>query len=65
MDLSKNNLFSKDDAINYIPLTEIRKKVPESELLESSGDFSSSMLHFIMETEDNSIQREVYDSYII
>ena len=65
MDLSKNNLFSKDDVINYIPLTEIRKKVPVSELLESSGDFSSSMLHFIMETEDNSIQREVYDSYII
>ena len=65
MDLSKNNLFSTDDAINYIPRTEIRKKVRVCELLESSGDFSFSMLHFIMETEDNSIQTEVYDSYII
>ena len=42
MDLSKNNRFSEEEAINYIPRTE--KKVPTSEILESSGPLSSPVL---------------------
>ena len=46
MDLSKNkhNLFSAEEAINYIPHTKKRKKVPVCEMLEPSGSFSSLML---------------------
>ena len=57
MDLSDNNSFLTEEAINYIARTEKRKKVPVCEMLESSA-FSSS---FIMETEE----RQVYVSYII
>ena len=76
MDLSKSNRFSAEQAKNDIPRTEKRKKVSVCEILE----FLSSMwntwilceyfvlLHasnFIMETEDNSLQRQLYDSSII
>ena len=46
MDLSKNkhNRFSAEEAINYIPRTEKRKKVPVCEMLESSGSLFSLML---------------------
>ena len=44
MDLSKNNGLSTEEAINYISRFEKRKKVPEYEMLESSGCLSSSML---------------------
>ena len=46
MDLSKNkhNRFSAEEAINYIPRTEKRKKVPVCEMLESSRSLSSPML---------------------
>ena len=46
MDLSKNkhNHFSAEEATNYIPRIEKRKKVPVGEMLESSGSFSSLML---------------------
>ena len=44
MDLSKNNSFSAEEAINYISRTEKRKKVPVCEILEFSGSLSSSML---------------------
>ena len=44
MDLSKNNGFSAEEAINYIPRTKKRKKVPVCETLEFSGSLSSSML---------------------
>ena len=44
MDLSKNNPFSAEEAINFIPRTEKRKKVPVCEMLEFSGSLSSSML---------------------
>ena len=46
MDLSKNkhNLFSVEEAINYIPRTKKRKKVPVCEMHESSGYFSYPML---------------------
>ena len=43
MDLS-NNSFSAEEAKNYIPGTEKRKKVPVCEILEFSGSLSSSML---------------------
>ena len=43
MDLSNNN-FSVEEAKNYIPRTEKRKKVPVCEILEFSGSFPSSML---------------------
>ena len=44
MDLSKNkhNRFSAEEAMNYIPLTEKRKKV--CEMVESSRSLSSPML---------------------
>ena len=57
MDLSKNNSFLTEEAINYIAPTEKRKKVPVSEILESPAFFSS----FITETEE----RQAYDSYFI
>ena len=57
MDLSKNNSFLTEEAINFIARTEKRKKVPVCEMLESSAFLSS----FIMETEG----KEVYDPYII
>ena len=57
MDLSKNNSFLTEEAINYISRTEKRKKVSVCEMLESSAFLSS----FIMETDE----RQVYDSYTI
>ena len=57
MDLSKNNGFLTEGAINFIARTEKRKKVPVCEMLEPSAFLSS----FIMETEE----RQVYNSYII
>ena len=47
MELSKNNRFSTEEAINYIPRTEKRKKVAECKLLESSGFLSSSILSIL------------------
>ena len=44
MDLSKNNCFSAEEAKNYIPHTEKRKKVPVYEMLEFSWSLSSSMI---------------------
>ena len=46
MDLSQNkhNRFLAEEAINYIPRTEKRKKVPVSEILESTGFLSSPFL---------------------
>ena len=44
MDLPKSNLFSAEEAINYIPRTEKRKKVPVCETLEFSGSLPCSML---------------------
>ena len=58
MDLSKNNSFLTEEAINYIARTEKRKKVPVCEMLESSAFLSSFI---IMEIKE----RQVYDSYII
>ena len=57
MDLSKNNSFLTEEAINYIARTEKRKKVPVCEMLESSAFLS----FFLMETEE----RQVCDSYIV
>ena len=46
MDLSKNkyNRFSAERAINHIPRTEKRKKIPVCEMLEPSGSLSSTLL---------------------
>ena len=41
--LSNNNHFSLEEAINYIPHTEKRKKVPVCEMLEFSGSLSFPM----------------------
>ena len=51
MDLSKNkhNLFSVEEAINYIPRTKKRKKVPVCEMLESSGSLSPPCFQFYHE----------------
>ena len=52
MDLSKNNSFLTEEAINNIALTEKIKKVPVCEMLECSAFLPL----FIMETEE----RQVY-----
>ena len=58
MDLSKNNGFSAEEAINYIPRTEKRKKVPVCETLEFSGSLSSSILPILpWKLNNSSIQR--------
>ena len=44
MDILKNNRFSAEETINYIPRTEKRKKVPVCEMIESFGSLSSPML---------------------
>ena len=44
MDLSKNICFSAEEAKNYIPRTEKRKKVPVYEILEFSWPLLSSMI---------------------
>ena len=51
MDLSKNNRFLAEEAINYTAHTEKRKKVPVCEMLESSAFLSS----FIMENEERQV----------
>ena len=51
MDLSKNNSFLTEEAINYIVCAEKRKKVPVCEMLESSAFLSS----FIVETEERQV----------
>ena len=51
MDLSKNNSFLTEEAINFIARTEKRKKVPVCEMLESSAFLSS----FIVETEERQV----------
>ena len=57
MDLSKNNSFLTEEAINFIARTEKRKKVLVCEMFKSSAFLPS----FIMENEE----RQVYNSYII
>ena len=44
MDQSKNNCVSAEEAKNYIPRTEKRKKVPVHEMLEFSWSLSLSMI---------------------
>ena len=44
MDQSKNNCFSAEEAKNYFPRTEKRKKIPVHEMLEFSWSLSSSMI---------------------
>ena len=53
MDLSKNNSFLTEEAVNFIAPTEKRKREPVCEMLESNAFFYS----FIMETEE----RQVYN----
>ena len=52
MNLSKNNSFLTEEAINYIARIEKRKKVPVCEMLESSAFLSSFI---IMETEEKQV----------
>ena len=46
MDLSNNNHFSVEEAINYNPGTEKRKKVPVSEMLDFSVLICVSIVNF-------------------
>ena len=67
MDLSKNNRFSAEEAKNYIPRTEKRKFLNSMWNTLILCEYFA-LLHasnFIMETEDNSLQRQLYDSFII
>ena len=66
MDISKNNRFSAEKAINYFLSSWEKKKgnnmwnawVLRVFLLSHASNF-------LMGTEDNSIQRQLYDSFII
>ena len=66
MDISKKNHFSAEKAINYFPLHWEKKKgtnmwnawVLQVFLLSRASNF-------LMGTEENSIQRQLYDSFII
>ena len=51
MDLSKNNSFLTEEAVNFIAPTEKRKREPVCEMLESNAFFSS----FIVETEERQV----------
>ena len=51
MDLSKNNGFLTEEAINFIAGTEKRKRVPVCEMRESAAILFS----FIMETEERQV----------
>ena len=53
------------EAKNCIPCTEKRKKVQYMKCLSSLALCPPSFSNFIMETEDNSIQRQLYNSSII
>ena len=50
MNLSKNNSFLTEEAINFTTRTDKRKKVP-GEILESSACLTS----FVMETEERQV----------
>ena len=76
MDLSKNNRFSAKESKNYIPRKEKRKKGPVCEILEFLNSMWNTWIlceyfvllrasNFIKENEDNSLQRQLYDSSII
>ena len=65
MNLSKNNRFSAEEAINYISGTEKRKKVPVCEMRVLWVFVLRHASNIIMENEDNSIQKQLYDSSII
>ena len=54
------NHFSTEEAKNFIPCTTKRKKVRVEDIFALPH-----ASNFIMETEDNSIQRQLYDSSII
>ena len=45
---SKHNRFSAEEAINYIPHTQKRKKVPVCEMFESSRSLPSTMLPILL-----------------
>ena len=66
IDISKNNCFSAEQANSYIPRTEKTKKVSICEMLEIFWVFLlPHTSNFILETEENSIQRKLYYSSII
>ena len=65
MDLSKNNRFSAEEAKNYTPRTKKRKRYLYVKCLNSLVFVLLHASNFVMETEDNSIQRQLYDSSII
>ena len=52
MDLSKNKRFSTQEAINHIPRTKKRNKVPVCKMLPL-GLCPSNTSNFVMVTEDN------------
>ena len=67
MDPSKNNRFSAEEAMNYIPHTKKKKKVPICEMLEYFQTLLSYMLStllhalkFIIEIEDNGMACDYY-----
>ena len=64
--LSKNNRFTAEEAKNYIPRTEKRKK--GTSMWNAWARWVFVLLHasnFIMKTGDNSMQRQLYNSSII
>ena len=66
MDISKKNRFSAEKAINYFPSHWEKKKGTNMWNAWVLRVFLlSHASNFLMGTEDNSIQRQLYDSFII
>ena len=66
MDISKNNRFSAEKAINYFLSSWEKKKGNNmSNAWVLRVFLLSHASNFLVGTEDNSIQRQLYDSFII
>ena len=66
MNISKKNLFSAEKAINYFPSHWEKKR--STNMWNTWVILVCLLSHasnFLMETEDNSIQKQLYDSFII
>ena len=65
MNLSKNNRFSAEEAVNYIPCAVKKRRYQYVKCLSPLGLYPPPCFQFDHGTEDNSIQGQLYDSSII
>ena len=65
IDLPKTKYFSAEEVINYIPHTEKKRRYQYVKCLSRLGLCPTPCASFILETEDNSIQRQFYNSSVM